>query len=98
MARMVNRLSYRKAESITQVGMHADGGGLYLQVTPAANGTPRKSWLFRYAINGRERQMGLGPLHDVSLLEARVRAADARGLRREGKDPIIEREASRANN
>jgi integrase len=77
--------------------MYGDGGGLYLQVTEGADGTPRKSWLFRYAAAGRERQMGLGPLIDVSLAEARVRASAARELRRAGKDPIAEREAARAD-
>ena len=76
--------------------MHGDGGGLYLQVTKGADGTPRKSWLFRYAVGGRERQMGLGPLSDVPLAEARSRALTARELRRAGKDPIAEREAERA--
>jgi integrase len=76
--------------------MHADGGGLYLQVTEGADGTPRKSWLFRYTLAGRERQMGLGPLSDVPLAEARDSALAARELRRAGKDPIAEREAARA--
>jgi integrase len=76
--------------------MYGDGAGLYLQVTEGADGTARKSWLFRYAAAGRERQMGLGPLIDVSLAEARVRASAARELRRAGKDPIAEREAARA--
>jgi len=76
--------------------MHPDGGGLYLQVTQGADGTPRKSWLYRYTTNGKERQMGLGPLCDVSLAEARNHASAARELRRTGKDPIVEREASRA--
>ena len=30
----------------TKVGMHADGGGLYLQVTKTVAGQPNKSWLF----------------------------------------------------
>ncbi len=96
MARTINRLSHRKVETLKQPGMHCDGGGLYLQVTKGADGTPRKSWLFRYVIGGRERQMGLGPLSDVPLAEARNRALAARELRRSGKDPIAEREASRA--
>jgi hypothetical protein len=95
-ARTINRLSHRKVETLKQPGMHGDGGGLYLQVTEGADGTPRKSWLFRYAVGGRERQMGLGPLSDVPLAEARNRALAARGLRRAGKDPIAEREAARA--
>jgi integrase len=78
--------------------MHADGGGLYLQVTEGADRAPRKSWLFRYTVGGRERQMGLGPLNDVPLAEARERAVAARELRRAGKDPIVERQTLRAEN
>jgi integrase len=95
-ARTINRLSHRKVETLKQAGMHGDGGGLYLQVTEGADGTPRKSWLFRYTVAGRERQMGLGPLSDVPLAEARDRALASRELRRAGKDPIAEREAARA--
>ncbi|WP_396604488.1 tyrosine-type recombinase/integrase [Bradyrhizobium sp. YCK136] len=96
MARTINRLSHRKVETIRVSGMYGDGGGLYLQVTNASDGTPRKSWLFRYAVSGRERQMGLGPLADVPLAEARDLASIAREMRRAGKDPIVEREAARA--
>jgi integrase len=95
-ARTINRLSHRKVETLKQPGMYSDGGGLYLQVTEGSDDTPRKSWLFRYAVAGRERQMGLGPLNDVPLAEARDRALAARELRRAGRDPITEREASRA--
>jgi len=95
-ARTINRLSHRKVETLKAPGMYNDGGGLYLQVTEGSDDTPRKSWLFRYAVAGRERQMGLGPLNDVPLGEARDRAAAAREMRRAGKDPIVEREASRA--
>jgi integrase len=72
-------------------GMHADGGGLYLQVT--ANGA---SWIFRFMLNGRSREMGLGPLALFSLQEARERALDARRLRHAGIDPIEARDAERA--
>ncbi|QDM25227.1 DUF4102 domain-containing protein [Tardiphaga sp. vice352] len=95
MARTINRLSHRKVDTLREAGMHSDGGGLYLQVTPGSDGTPRKSWLFRYAASGRERQMGLGPLADVPLAEARERAAAAREMRRAGKDPITERNSLR---
>jgi integrase len=94
-ARTINRLSHRKVETLKAPGMYNDGGGLYLQVT-GSDDTPRKSWLFRYAVAGRERQMGLGPLSDVPLAEARDRASAAREMRRAGKDPIAEREALRA--
>lgn len=64
--------------------MYADGGGLYLQIS--RSGT--KSWIFRYALDGRSREMGLGPLHSVTLAEARDFALEARKLKHRGVDPI----------
>ena len=58
--------------------MHADGGGLYLQVTKTASGRINRSWIYRYAVAGRERQMGLGPLSEVKLSAAREKAAECR--------------------
>jgi integrase len=72
--------------------MYADGGGLYLQVT--ASGA--KSWIYRFMLNGRAREMGLGPFHTISLAEARERARDCRKLRLDGIDPIEARGAKRA--
>jgi integrase len=73
-----------------------DGRGLYLQVSP--RGT--KSWLFRYMLRGKAREMGLGPVGDtpdrVSLAKARILATECRLLLRGGRDPIAERHASRA--
>jgi integrase len=77
-----------------QPGMHADGGGLYLQVTKA--GVP--SWVFRFLPAGaqRERYMGLGPLHTITLAEARERARECRKFKLDGGDPIEARRAARA--
>lgn len=69
--------------------MHADGGGLYLQVT--ASGA--RTWVYRFMLHGRAREMGLGPLHIVSLAEAREKARECRKLRHEGIDPIEARRA-----
>src|SRR5262249_39070054 len=52
-----------------------------------------RSWVFRYRANGRERWMGLGPLRDVTLAEARDKALAARKLRLEGIDPLEARKA-----
>jgi integrase len=71
-------------------GMHPDGGGLYLQITK--NGA---SWIYRYMLRGRAREMGLGPLVLFGLQEARAKALDARRLRHEGVDPIEARKAAR---
>jgi hypothetical protein len=57
-------------------GLYADGDGLYLQVT----GSGGSSWIFRYMINGKRRDMGLGPLSAFALADARAMAADCRKL------------------
>jgi hypothetical protein len=70
----------------------ADGGNLYLQVTRAPDGTIRRSWLFRYELDGRRREMGLGATRTVGLSEARERAQRARLQLQDRIDPIAERD------
>ncbi len=74
-------------------GMHADGGGLYLHIAELG----ARSWIFRFMLNGRAREMGLGPVHTISLAEARAKATECRKLRLEGIDPIEARKAARAS-
>jgi integrase len=95
-ARQTERLSSAKVRH-AKAGMHADGGGLYLQVTPGKEGGQlNKSWLFRFALKGKERQMGLGSLNTIGLSEAREEAERCRKLLKESKDPIEARKAERA--
>jgi integrase len=68
-----------------------DGGGLYLRVSE----TGTKSWVFRFQLDGKRRDMGLGPYPDISLAEARGRATEHRKLRHDGIDPIEAKEAQR---
>ena len=68
-----------------------DGGGLYLRISP----TGSRSWVFRFQLDGKRRDMGLGPYPDVSLAEARRRAIEHRNQRRDGIDPIVAKEARR---
>jgi len=68
-----------------------DGGGLYLRISR----TGAKSWVFRYQLDGKRRDMGLGPYPDISLAEARGRASEHRKLRHDGIDPLEAREAQR---
>lgn len=91
MARPIHKLSARTVEIKRKPGVYGDGGGLYLQVGP----TGSKSWLFRFTLHGRAREMGLGPLHTVSLAEAREKAIACRKLLAEGIDPIEHRNAER---
>jgi integrase len=95
-ARQTERLSSAKVRH-AKVGMHADGGGLYLQVTAGKEkGQLNRSWLFRFALKGKERQMGLGSLNTIGLSEAREEAERCRKLLKEGKDPIEARNVGRA--
>lgn len=92
MARIFGKLSPTKVAKMATPGLHADGGNLYLQVTPGG----AKSWSFRFMLDGRPREMGLGPLHAISLAEARARAAEARRLLLDRIDPIEHRRSAHA--
>jgi integrase len=91
MPRQIGRMSALAVGRASKKGMYHDGGGLYLQV--AVSGA--KSWIYRYMLDGRAREMGLGPLHVISLSEARARAAECRRLRLDGIDPIRARKDNR---
>ena len=93
MARTLYRLNDRIVRNLDQPGYHADGGGLYLQVTKAGT----KSFVYRFRLKGRTRDMGLGPERSVTLAEARAKAAECRSLAAKGIDPIEHARAERAS-
>ena len=84
MGRSVKRLSARAVKAEHRKGLHADGDGLYLQVSE----TGTKSWIFRFMLQGKARAMGLGSERVISLAEARTRAYECRRLLADGVDPI----------
>jgi integrase len=84
MARAMNRLTALAVKRATEPGRYPDGLGLYLFVGPTSN----KSWVFRYRRNRRLHDLGLGPLHTVSLAEARAKALGCRRMLLDGVDPI----------
>jgi integrase len=91
----VPKLTAVAVRSASKPGRYADGGGLYLQVQGAA----QKSWLFRFTLRGRARQMGLGPAvgeRAVTLAQAREKARDAHDLLKQGIDPLERRRAAEA--
>ena len=91
MARASTRLTAIKVSRIKEKGRYADGGGLYLRVSP----TLSKSWVFRWVRNGTENEMGLGPFPDVSLVEARRLSLEARQHLAAGRHPKSERDRVR---
>ena len=60
-----------------------DGGGLYLEVTPAGG----KVFRLKYRIDGKEKTLTIGKYPTVSLAEARAAAENARRLLVSGQDP-----------
>ena len=69
-----------------------DGGGLYLEVSPAGG----KLWRLKYRFDGKEKRLALGIYPDVTLKNARERRDDARTLLADGVDPSKNREAQKA--
>ena len=86
----INRLTALQVQKLSKPGYHADGAGLHLCV----KATGGKSWIFRYRYGGKEREMGLGPLHTVSLAEAREKALAQRKMLLDGVDPLAAKHAS----
>ena len=74
-------------------GRYADGNGLYLLVS--RNGS--KSWVLRIQVDRKRRDFGLGPVADVSLAEARIKAQEWRKLAKEGYNPSAEAKRLRAS-
>lgn len=91
-SKALNRLTAIEVEKLTTPGRHADGGNLYLVISPSGS----RKWVFFYRLGaGVRREMGLGAAGKgaVSLAEARQKAEECRRWLREGRDPI---EASKA--
>jgi integrase len=83
MARKINRLNARAVSTITKRGRHADGGGLYLSISP--NGGRR--WVFLYRWHGKPTEIGFGSARDVKLARARELASLARAKLAESINP-----------
>lgn len=71
-------------------GRHADGGGLHLLVKPSG----ARSWVFRYTLRGKARDVGLGAAGagGLTLALARLEAAALRSQLMAGVDPLEERD------
>jgi integrase len=89
--RTVEKLTALAVNKMKEAGYHGDGAGLYLQVSK----TGSKSWIFRYTRAGKQREMGLGPLHTVSLAHAREHAKNCRSTLLAGGDPLEIRKAGK---
>lgn len=87
MARTTERLNALQVKNLAKPGYYCDGGGLYLQVSKSGS----KSWILRYTLAGKPREMGLGSFNAFTLGEARQRATAQRKLLSDGIDPVATR-------
>lgn len=69
-------------------GDHSDGKGLILRVRPSGS----RSWVLRVQHQGKRRDIGLGSIDDLTLAEAREKAAQLRKIARQGLDARAERD------
>jgi integrase len=97
MAQLIGRLTALEVQRAKKPGMYADGAGLYLQVTSSGDRIA-KSWIFRFTLRNRAREMGLGSADTFNLVEARAKARECRQLVSEAMDPIEARKAEKARN
>lgn len=76
MSRTLNRLTAREVATLKEPNRYADGGGLYLRITPAG----ARSWVFMTTRDGKRRELGLGAASAVSLATARQLAGRMRDV------------------
>ena len=89
MARKTNRLTALEVAKLDKPGYYCDGGGLYLQVSKSGS----KSWIMRYTLDGKPREMGLGSFLTFTLADARQRATAQRKQLADGLDPLTAKRA-----
>jgi integrase len=88
----IDLLSAAKVKNLKTPGDYLDGRGLYLQVRNESS----KSWLLKFSMRKRAREMGLGSAFDFSLADARATRDKFRKLIKVGVDPIEHRRAEEA--
>ena len=84
MTKQTHKLTDIKIKSLKKPGLHGDGDGLYLKLSP----TGTRSWVFRFKTGQQASKMGLGPYPEIPLSEARSKARDARAQLARGTNPL----------
>jgi integrase len=87
-------IAIRKAKPHDKVQRLFDGGGLYLEISPAGG----KWWRLKYRHLGKEKRLSLGTYPDTGLADARGKRDSARKLLATGVDPGEHRKAAKAAN
>ncbi len=82
----------RGLKATGKVQKFADGGGLYIHVSP----TGGKLWRMAYSFDGKQKTLSLGAYPAVSLKDARQKREEAKEQRAKGIDPGAHKQAVKA--
>jgi integrase len=85
-------VTIRKAKPADKSQRLFDGGGMYLELSPAGG----KWWRLKYRYGGKEKRLSLGTYPDTGLADAREKRDAARKLLAAGVDPGEQRKAVKA--
>ncbi|MEB0059256.1 integrase arm-type DNA-binding domain-containing protein [Variovorax sp. LG9.2] len=94
MPRKAPEMSPLEVKRLSKPGLHFVGGvpGLGLHILSEQ----ARSWLLRYPVAGKRREMGLGGYPAVTLADARQRAREERQKLDSGVDPILARREAKS--
>lgn len=82
---MLTDIRVRKEKAREKSFKMADGGGLFLFVSPSGG----KLWRFRYQFGGKEKLLSIGQYPSISLIDARAAREEAKVSLRAGRDPGV---------
>ena len=83
----MGRLTTARAKALSKQGMYHADVTLYLNIARGGS----KSWIQRITIEGKRRDIGLGPFPVIGLAEARRRAFENRVEVASGRDPLADK-------
>ena len=91
---MAINLTFKYVENLKTPGRHTDAlvKGLHIWVKPNL----KKYWIFRFASNGKQHNISLGPYPKISISEARIKAQSARDELDQGSNPLTQRKKAKA--
>ena len=84
------KLTVKQIKAAAEGARLQDGGGLYFERTKTGG-----RWVFRFQLNGKRRDMGLGTFPQLTLAQARDSRAKWSAVAKSGIDPIVERQKQR---
>ena len=87
----MGNLTAAQIRKLNEPGRYGDGAGLYIVVSPGGS----RYWIQRVRLGTSRTDKGLGSLLDVSLIEARKKAAANRDALQQGRNPWSEQKKER---